>query len=456
MAENGSSTPPMSTGKNTNTSIAPNLNHPSIDTLDLTKPEDREPSKNFYPGGKSGGEFTMNLHTSGLGFEEAVYLTSSKGDTKQLNLARPPPPLAHNQTNPGSVYGNFVNYNMVPNLPPSPPEATQPVDLMGLPLSGSMGDSQTSPFSVMPMEVLQGGLTANDALEYFPALLGNRNTTVQTDFQREEDEMLPLGSGRRGIESQNDGGGVAAISSSMNFLDPISFSTTENLLTSSSIMSSADSQNLLFQSKGEPLQSSGPAVSSEEPITNPSNPFLPVPTIPVHSNPSPENWPEIAHSQGFTAKSSPSVNSLQPTQSPVEDHGLLRMPISQPLVLGKASQLDEMAQNEASMPVAPVHEGTTALASDSDNTSALISVSRSEGMFTSTSNSVAYNDYEASEAYQCLLCYTGFESAEQLVEHCKSAKHTLSMLLDSGNAFIWKHLPPPSEREPEEYGMCAK
>ena len=456
LAENGSSTAQMSTGRDTQVSIAPNLHHPSIDTLDLTKPEDREPIKNFYPGGKSGGEFAMNLHSSSIGFEEAVFLTS-KGDTKQSNIARPPPPLAHSQANPDSLYNNFANYNMVPNLPPSPPDAAQPVDLMGLPLSGSMGGSETSPFSVMPMEGPQGGLTADDALEYFPALLGNRTEAVQMDFPREEDEMLLLGSGGRVHESQNEGG-APANSSSMNFLDPLSFSTTDNLLTSSSVMSSAHPQNHIFQTREEP-QGSGMVVPSEEPISNPTNPFIPVPTVPANRNPSAENWPEVAHSQGFMSKLPTSMavaNSLQPAQSPVEDHALLRMPTSQPLVLGNASLLDDLTNHESSVPVASVNEGVPSLAPASESTATLVSVSKSEGMFTSVSRSVAYEDGEASEAYQCLLCYTSFESAEQLVDHCKGAKHSLTMLLDSGNMFIWKHLPPPSDWVPEEFGMCAK
>ena len=442
MADSGPSTLQTSTDNSINASIAPNLSHPSIDTLDLTKPEDKEPSKSYYPSG-NGGEFDINLHTPVLGFEDAVFLASSKGASSKSNIAKPPPMAAHNQVTPDTFYSNFTNYNTLPEFPPPQLDQTaMPVDSMGLPIAASMGDSPLSPFSGMQIDAPEGCLTADDALEFFPALLGNR-APEPMPFQGAENTLLPLGSDGHVIEGQNQVGGAAGITSDANFLDPIAANATEALYTTSSVMTSTHTHNPLFQ--GEHLHG-----NTDNVVIVPSHEYQPVsisnrpnstgPAIPINDHPVLENWPEISHPQAEQAAVMGVSNSSQPASSQ-EDHSLPRMPNSHPLVLKKASELDELGMSK------------TSLVSKSDT---LVSPSEKMASFVSANKNAGNKDLEASEAYQCLLCYVSFELAEELAEHCKSAKHVINMLLDSGNKFIWKHLPPPLGKTPEDFSICPK
>ena len=444
MANSHPSTLETSTDDTINTSIAPNLNHPSIDTLDLTKPEDKEPSKSYYPSG-NGGEFDINLHTPVLGFEDAVFLASSKGASSKSNISKPPPMPTHNQVTPDSFYNNFTNYNTMPEFPsPQLAQTAMPVDSMGLPIAASMEDNPVSPFSGMQMEAPEGCLTADDALEYFPALLGNR-APEPMHFQEAESTLLPLGSDGHEVEGQNQVGGAAGITSDANFLDPVAI---EALYTSSSVMTSTHTHNPLIQAGEQHLHSNSDNVVTApsheyQPVSIPNEPINTRPTIPINNHPVLENWPEISHPQAFKAEPTAVMavsNSSQPTSSQ-EDHSLPRMPNSHPLVLEKASELNELGMNKTSL----VSESNT-----------LVSPSEKMSLFVSANKTAGNNDLEASETYLCLLCYVDFELAEQLAEHCKSAKHVINMLLDSGNKFIWKHLPPPLGKTPEDFGICPK
>ena len=442
MADSGPSTLQTGTDNSINTSIAPNLNHPSIDTLDLTKPEDKEPSKSFYPSG-NGGEFDVNLHTPVLGFEDAVFLASSKGASSKSNIAKPPPMAPHSQVTPDSFYNNFTNYNTIPEFPsPQLALTTMAVDSMGLPIAASMGDNPASPFSGMQIDAPEGCLTADDALEFFPALLGNR-APEPMPFQGAENMLLPLGSDGRVIEGQNQVGGAAGIISDANFLDPVAVNATETLYTTSSVMTSTHTHNPLFQGGEQHLHgNTDNVVPSHEyqPVSLSSRPNSAGPTIPINDHPVLENWPEISHPQAEQAAVMAVSNSSQPASSQ-EDHSLPRMPNSHPLVLKKASELDDLGMNK------------TSLVSKSDT---LVSPIEKMAAFVSANKNAGNEDLEASEAYQCLLCYVSFELAEHLAEHCKSAKHVINMLLDSGNKFIWKHLPPPLGKTPEDFSICPK
>ena len=65
-------------------------------------------------------------------------------------------------------------------------------------------------------------------------------------------------------------------------------------------------------------------------------------------------------------------------------------------------------------------------------------------------------DQGAVEVYECLLCYLGFKSAEAFADHCKGQGHLQLVNIDCGGDYVWKHLPPPFGKTPEEFAFCPK
>eukprot|EP00731_Ephydatia_muelleri_P031622 Em0023g129a len=56
----------------------------------------------------------------------------------------------------------------------------------------------------------------------------------------------------------------------------------------------------------------------------------------------------------------------------------------------------------------------------------------------------------------CLLCYQGFESAEELAEHCQDEDHVSAVQKDCCYATIWKYVPPPFDKTPSQFSMCPR